>query len=160
MEFIIIMVLVISFLLFLSLGVPIAYSLGLSATLTLLMSADSLVSFTTLAQRMATGLDSFTLLAIPFFILAGQLMNKGGIAIRLIDFAKVLVGKLPGGIAALCRREISVAKLMTKAGMEGDRNAAIQAFALDSMVNDLDKAEKMVDDYLETHKKYLPQFFN
>ena len=45
------------------------------------------------------GLDSFTLLAIPFFVLAGQLMNKGGIAIRLIDFAKALVGRFPGGLA-------------------------------------------------------------
>jgi tripartite ATP-independent transporter DctM subunit len=48
---------------------------------------------------MATGIDSFALLAIPFFILAGQLMNSGGIARRLIDFAKILVGKLPGGLA-------------------------------------------------------------
>jgi tripartite ATP-independent transporter DctM subunit len=99
MEAIAISVLIISFLIFLSSGVPVAYSLGLSATLTLIISADSLASFTTLAQRMATGLDSFTLLAIPFFILAGQLMNKGGIAVRLIDFAKVLVGRLPGGLA-------------------------------------------------------------
>jgi len=54
---------------------------------------------TTISQRMATGLDSFSLLAIPFFILSGQLMNKGGIASRLIDFSKVLVGRLPGGLA-------------------------------------------------------------
>ncbi len=94
-----IIVLVIGFTIFLSFGVPIAYSLGLSAVLTLVISADPMASFTTLAQRMATGLDSFTLLAIPFFILAGQLMNKGGIAIRLIDFAKVLVGRFPGGLA-------------------------------------------------------------
>lgn len=48
---------------------------------------------------MATGIDSFTLLAIPFFILAGQFMNKGGIARRLIAFAKTLVGMFPGGLA-------------------------------------------------------------
>lgn len=99
MESLSIIVLVVSFLIFLSFGVPVAYTLGLSAALTLIFSADSLAAFTTLAQRMATGLDSFTLLAIPFFILAGQLMNRGGIAIRLIDFAKVLVGRLPGGLA-------------------------------------------------------------
>src|SRR5690625_6236597 len=46
-----------------------------------------------------TGLDSFTLLAIPFFILAGQLMNQGGIATRLIRFAKSMIGSLPGGLA-------------------------------------------------------------
>ncbi|MBN1302588.1 MAG: TRAP transporter large permease [Melioribacteraceae bacterium] len=99
METIGIIILVISFIVFLVFGVPVAYSLGLSAVLTLIVSVDSLPSFTALAQRMATGLDSFTLLAIPFFILAGELMNKGGIAIKLIDFAKVLVGRLPGGLA-------------------------------------------------------------
>lgn len=99
MEAIGILILGVSFLIFLSFGVPVAYSLGLSAVLTLIVSVDSLASFTALAQRMATGLDSFTLLAIPFFILAGQLMNRGGIAIRLIDFAKVLVGRFPGGLA-------------------------------------------------------------
>jgi tripartite ATP-independent transporter DctM subunit len=56
-------------------------------------------AITTVAQRMATGLDSFALLAIPFFILAGQIMNQGGIARRLIDFAKSIVGMLPGGLA-------------------------------------------------------------
>lgn len=52
-----------------------------------------------MAQRMATSLDSFTLSAIPFFILAGQIMNRGGIAVRLINFAKAIVGPLPGGLA-------------------------------------------------------------
>jgi len=99
METISIIVLIVSFLVFLVFGVPVAYSLGISALLTLLVSVDSLATFTALAQRMATGLDSFALLAIPFFILAGQLMNSGGIAIRLIDFAKVLVGRFPGGLA-------------------------------------------------------------
>ena len=99
MEAIGIIILIISFLICLAFGVPVAYGLGISAVLTLLVSVDSLASFTVLAQRMATGLDSFTLLAIPFFILAGQLMNRGGIAIRLIAFAKVMVGRLPGGLA-------------------------------------------------------------
>ena len=92
-------VLVLTFVILLSIGVPISYSLGISATATILVSLPPLAAFTTIAQRMATSLDSFTLLAIPFFILAGQLMNKGGIAMRLIDFAKVLVGRLPGGLA-------------------------------------------------------------
>jgi tripartite ATP-independent transporter DctM subunit len=56
---------------------------------------------TTIAQRLGTGLDSFALLAIPFFILSGELMNKGGIAHRLIAFAKSLVGALPGGLALI-----------------------------------------------------------
>lgn len=93
-----VLVLVISFVILLSIGVPVAWSIGISCTLTILMSIDSLAGFTTIAQRMATGLDSFSLLAIPLFILAGQIMNRGGIANRLIDFAKALMGALPGGL--------------------------------------------------------------
>lgn len=94
-----IFVLVFTFIFFLVIGTPIAYSIGLSAMATMLVSFDVLPAFSTMAQRMATGLESFSLLAIPFFILAGQLMNSGGIAMRLIEFAKVLVGRLPGGLA-------------------------------------------------------------
>lgn len=94
-----ILVLVLTFVVLLSIGVPISFSIGISSLLTMLLSINSLPSLTTVSQRMATGLDSFALLAIPFFILAGQLMNSGGIARRLIDFAKVLVGKFPGGLA-------------------------------------------------------------
>ena len=99
METLDILILVISFVIFLAVGVPIAFSIGLAALITLLLSVGMLPAVTTLAQQMATGLDSFALLAIPFFILAGQLMNRGGIAVRLIAFAKVLVGRLPGGLA-------------------------------------------------------------
>lgn len=94
-----IVVLVGSFIFFLTIGVPVAFSIGLSALATMLVSFDALPAFATMAQRMATGLESFSLLAIPFFILAGQLMNSGGIAMRLIEFAKVLVGRFPGGLA-------------------------------------------------------------
>ncbi|TSE10816.1 TRAP transporter large permease [Aquimarina algiphila] len=94
-----VLILVISFLVFLSLRVPIAYSIGLVAFFTLITAMPFLPSVTTLAQRMATSLDSFTLSAIPFFILAGQIMNRGGIAVRLINFAKAIVGPLPGGLA-------------------------------------------------------------
>ncbi|MDN3204501.1 TRAP transporter large permease [Algoriphagus sediminis] len=98
MEWISIAVLVLSFLTLLILGVPVAWSLGISSFLTLLVSIPIMPAYTTIAQRMATGLDSFSLLAIPFFILAGEIMNRGGIANRLIDFAKALTGKLPGGL--------------------------------------------------------------
>ncbi len=99
MEFFGIIVLVVSFFAFLMLGVPVAFSIGAAGVLTMLTSIDSLPAFATYALRMASGLNSFTLLAIPFFILSGNSMNKGGIAIRLVDFAKVLVGRLPGGLA-------------------------------------------------------------
>lgn len=94
-----ILVLVLSFLFLLLIGVPIAFCIGIATLLTMLVSIPFDPAITTVAQRMATGLDSFTLLAIPFFILAGQIMNQGGIARRLIDFAKSLVGMLPGGLA-------------------------------------------------------------
>lgn len=99
MELFEITILILTFVILLAVGVPISFSIGISSLVTMLISINTIPSFTTVAQRMATGLDSFALLAIPFFILAGQLMNSGGIARRLIDFAKVLVGKLPGGLA-------------------------------------------------------------
>lgn len=98
MEWISILILVLSFVTLLVLGVPVAWSLGLSSFFTLIITVSALPSATTIAQRMASGLDSFSLLAIPFFVLAGEIMNKGGIANRLIDFAKGLTGKLPGGL--------------------------------------------------------------
>lgn len=93
-----ILILILVFVILLGLGVPVAWSIGISSVATLLVSMDPIIAFTTIAQRMATGLDSFALLAIPFFILAGQIMNQGGIANRLIDFAKALIGALPGGL--------------------------------------------------------------
>lgn len=99
MEFLGIIILVVSFVLLLVLGVPIAFSIGISGILTMLVSIDSLAAVTTFAQRMATGLDSFALLAIPFFILAGNIMNRGGIAMRLINLARVVVGRWPAGLA-------------------------------------------------------------
>ena len=93
------LVMIISFIILLVIGVPIAFSIGISAVITMLVGVEALPAFTTIAQRMATSLDSFPLLAIPFFVLAGQLMNRGGIAKRLINLAKVMVGWIPGGLA-------------------------------------------------------------
>ncbi|MCU0643469.1 MAG: TRAP transporter large permease [bacterium] len=94
-----VLVLLISFVILLAMNVPIAFSIGISTILTMLFTIAPMPAVTTIAQRMATGINSFALLAIPFFILSGQLMGKGGIARRLIDFAKVLVGMFPGGLA-------------------------------------------------------------
>lgn len=101
MEHIPILVMVISFICLLAIGTPVAWSIAISSLLTMLVSIPAMPAFTTVSQRMATGLDSFALLAIPFFILSGELMNKGGIAHRLIAFAKTLVGALPGGLALI-----------------------------------------------------------
>lgn len=92
-------VLALCFFVLLSIGVPISFSIGIATIATLLLSIKVMPAFTTVAQRMATGLDSFALIAIPFFILSGQLMNRGGIARRLISFARSLVGMFPGGLA-------------------------------------------------------------
>ena len=83
----------------LALGVPVAFSIGIATTLAMLANIPTGPALTTAAQRLATGLDSFVLQAIPFFLLAGQLMNRGGSATRLIAFARALLGPLPGGLA-------------------------------------------------------------
>ncbi|MCH7403547.1 TRAP transporter large permease [Belliella kenyensis] len=98
MEYISIIILVLTFVTLMGIGVPVAWSLGLSSLLTLLVSVTFMPSATTIAQRMGTGLDSFSLLAIPFFVLAGEIMNRGGIANRLIELAKAITGRLPGGL--------------------------------------------------------------
>ncbi|AKG74976.1 TRAP transporter large permease [Salinicoccus halodurans] len=77
-------------------GVPIAFSLGFSALAYLLIAG---VPVTVIPQTMFAGLDSFVMLAIPAFILAGNLMNAGGITNRIIDFANALVGHIRGGLA-------------------------------------------------------------
>lgn len=96
-----ILVLIFSFLGLLTIGTPVAWSITISSLLTILISIPFMPAVTAISQRIGTGLDSFALLAIPFFILSGELMNKGGVATRLIDFAKAIVGALPGGLALI-----------------------------------------------------------
>ncbi|HXD28769.1 MAG TPA: TRAP transporter large permease [Arthrobacter sp.] len=79
--------------------VPIAVAVGFSAFAAVAAVIGMEKASFVAAQRLFTGVNSFTLLAIPFFILAGVLMNNGGIAGRLIDAAKVLVGRMPGSLA-------------------------------------------------------------
>ena len=122
MELLEVFILIISFVVLLGIGLPIAWSIGLSGLLTLLISVDSIPAFTTIAQRMATGLDSFTLLAIPFFVLAGQLINKGGLAHRLIRLAKNMMGSLPGGLA-----HVNIVAAMLFGAIAGSAVAAASA---------------------------------
>ena len=123
-----ILLLIISFLLLLGIGLPVGWSIGLSSLFTLLLSMDSLPAVTTMAQRMATGIDSFALLAIPFFILAGQIMNHGGIAKRMIAFARSLVGAMPGGLA-----HVNIIAAMLFGAISG--SAAAAASAMGSMLS-------------------------
>ena len=82
----------------LALGVPISYSIGIASLAAILRIVPLEVSVVTAAQRTFVGMSKFSLTAIPFFILAGNLMNQGGIAKRLVDFVMVLLGKLPGAL--------------------------------------------------------------
>ncbi|WP_418964162.1 TRAP transporter large permease [Cetobacterium sp.] len=80
-------------------GVPISVSIGFASTLSMLSILPFEGSMVTSAQRLFIGTNSFSLVAIPFFILAGNIMNNGGIAIRLINCAKLIGGRLPGSLA-------------------------------------------------------------
>lgn len=101
--------------------VPVAFAVGLAATVALLASSDADV-LVTISQRMATGVDSFPLLAIPFFVLAGNVMAAGGLAKRLIDAARVLVGWLPGGLSL-----VNVLSCMLFGSISGSAAAAISS---------------------------------
>ena len=79
-------------------GVPISYSIGISSLIAILQTVSLDVSVVTGAQRIFVGMSKFSLTAIPFFILAGNLMNQGGIAKRLVDFVMAILGKLPGAL--------------------------------------------------------------
>lgn len=120
-----------SFLVLLALNVPISISIGVSTLLTMLITIDPVPALTTMAQRMATGIDSFALLAIPFFILSGLLMGSGGIARRIIAFARVLVGMLPGGLAFV--NIISCTLFGSISGSAVAATSAIGGFMIPSM---------------------------
>jgi tripartite ATP-independent transporter DctM subunit len=127
-----VIILTVSFIIFLVINMPIAVSIGLSTLLTCVyamglasdVTLDIAIRNTSLiiAQRMATGIDAFSLLAIPFFVLAGLFMGKGGIARRLIDFAGTLIGRFSGGLAY-----INVLTCMLMGALSGSSIAAVSA---------------------------------
>jgi len=92
----IILVLVITFFVLLLMNAPVAVAIAVSSLLAILANGGD--PGYTVAQRMANGVDSFPLLAIPFFVFSGYLMGRGGLARRLIDFAALFVGRFPGGL--------------------------------------------------------------
>ena len=79
-------------------GVPISYAIGISSLAAILRTIPLDVAVLTGAQRTFVGMSKFSLTAIPFFILVGNLMNQGGIAKRLVDFVLAILGKLPGAL--------------------------------------------------------------
>ncbi len=116
------LVLLIVFFILLLANVPISVCIGLATMVTLFMSMDLDPAVLTIAQRIAGGLDSFALLAIPFFILSGLLMGQGGIAKRLIECAMALIGALPGGLAL-----VNVLSCMLFGAISGSAVAASSA---------------------------------
>ncbi|GEN88925.1 TRAP transporter large permease [Oceanobacillus sojae] len=115
-----IFVLVVSLLLLFLIGVPVAISLGISSSLALLVAGD--IPLLALAQRAFVSLDSFPLLAIPLFILAGSLMEHGGISQRLINLANAATGHVSGGLAI-----VTVVTTMFFAAITGSSVAATAA---------------------------------
>lgn len=82
----------------LAVGIPISYAIGISSLAAILRTVPLDVSVLTAAQRIFVGMSKFSLTAIPFFVLAGNLMNQGGIAKRLVDFVLAVLGRLPGAL--------------------------------------------------------------
>lgn len=116
------------------LGVPISYAIGISALSAIVASVPAGVSVLTAAQRTFVGMSSFSLTAIPFFILAGNLMNQGGIAKRLVNFVLAILGKLPGSLLVT-----NVGANALFGAISGSASAA--AAAVGSMVKDGEKEQ-------------------
>jgi len=107
-----VLVLVGTLLLFLALEFPVAFAMTGASAAYILLRGD--IPLVVMAQRVTVGVDSFVLLAIPFFFLAGELMNQGGITKRLVDLAQALVGGIRGGLG-----HVTVVTNMIMAGMSG-----------------------------------------
>ncbi len=123
-------VLFLTFVVLLLLSVPIGITMGVSALFALI--ADGRIPLIVIIQKLFTGMDSLPLLAVPFFMLAGQLMESGGISNRLVRFAKSLVGHLRGGLAM-----VTVVSSMIFAGISGSSSAdttAIGSLLIPSMI--------------------------
>lgn len=121
-------------------GVPISVSIGVASISILLTGFDLNALAYIVAQRCFSGIDSFGLLALPFFMLAGSIMNKGGIARRLVRLARCFVGKIPGYLAAT-----NVLTNMFFGAISGSSVAA--ASAVGKIMGPLEKQENYEDAY-------------
>ena len=114
-----------AFFLLLFINLPVAFAIGFSSMLALNFYGD--LPFSAIVTRMYSGVDSFTLLAIPFFIAAGEIMNESGITDKIVSFSKNLVGHIKGGLA-----HVSIVSSMFFSGISG--SATADASALGSML--------------------------
>lgn len=128
------LIILITLIIMLIAGVPIAVVLGVSSVCAILPIMDFDVAVLTGAQRIFSGISVFSLLAIPFFILAGNIMNKGGIAIRIINLAKVITGRTPGALA-----QTNILANMLFGAISGSGTAA--ASAMGSIIGPIEKEE-------------------
>lgn len=120
--------------LMLAIGVPIGVGIGLSSAISMICMLPANIALATSAQRIFAGSNSFSLIAIPFFILAGNIMNNGGIALRLVNCAKILGGRMPGSLA-----QSNVIANMLFGAISGSGAAA--AAAIGSTMGPLEEAE-------------------
>lgn len=112
-------ILLLGFIILIILKVPITFSLAISSILTAIYLHIPLLA---IVQRMVQGVNSFSLIAIPFFILAGEIMSQGGISRRLIQLSNVLVGRIPGGLA-----QVNVLSSMFFGGISGSSVADVSS---------------------------------
>lgn len=115
-------------------GVPISVALGFSSICAILPVLNLEATVLTGAQRIFSGISVFSLLAIPFFILAGNIMNKGGIAVRIINLAKLVTGRVPGALA-----QTNVVANMFFGAISGSGTAA--ASAMGSIIGPIEEDE-------------------
>ena len=127
-------VLVVIFFFMLAMSVPISFSIIASALITIIMFLNPQFGMFISAQKMASGIDSFSMLAVPFLILAGQLMSSGGIARKLINLAMLILGKVPGSLALT-----NIAGNAMFGSLSGSGIAA--ATAIGGVMNPLEKEE-------------------
>lgn len=123
-----------AFILFLGLGVPVFFSMGLASLVFILVQGGS-VPLNVLASSLVQGIDSFSFLAIPFFFLAGDLMNTGGITRRLLVFSSALVGHVRGGLS-----HVAIVASMIFSGVSG--SAVADASAIGSVLIPAMKADR------------------
>jgi len=125
-------VIAVVFIITLAAGIPVAFSLALTSLVVLLVIGD--VPLHLIPQRMFTGMDSFPLMAVPFFILAGELMNSAGITQRIVRFSNALVGHIRGGLA-----HVNIVASMFFAGISGSAvadTAALGSILIPAMEKD------------------------
>ena len=110
------------FILLLILRIPITFALIFSSIVTAIYIQ---IPLTAVIQKMITGIENFSLLAIPFFIVAGQIMSEGGITKRIIDFSNVIIGRYRGGLA-----QINVLASMFFGGVSGSAVADVSTIGV------------------------------